>query len=67
MTSRPSIRTQILVFTLFGDYVLPLGATAWTVGLLKLMELLEVTERGVMKDVNRSMAVLLMTGGRILA
>jgi phenylacetic acid degradation operon negative regulatory protein len=53
MTSRPSIRTQILIFTLFGEYVVPLRATAWTTGLLKLMRLLEVTERAARSTLSR--------------
>ncbi|MFQ5922595.1 MAG: PaaX family transcriptional regulator C-terminal domain-containing protein [Anaerolineales bacterium] len=53
MTSRPSIRTQILIFTLFGEYVVPLGGTAWTTGLLKLMGLLEVTERAARSTLSR--------------
>jgi phenylacetic acid degradation operon negative regulatory protein len=53
MTSRPSIRTQIVIFTLFGDYVVPLDMTAWTSGLLKLMGLLEVTERAARSTLSR--------------
>jgi phenylacetic acid degradation operon negative regulatory protein len=53
MTSRPPIRTQIVIFTLFGEYVVPLGGTAWTSGLLKLMGLLEVTERAARSTLSR--------------
>jgi len=53
MTSRPSIRTQIVIFTLFGEYVVPLGGTAWTAGLLKLMGLLEITERAARSTLSR--------------
>jgi len=53
MSSRPSIRTQIVIFTLFGEYVVPFGGTAWTRGLLKLMGLLEVTERAARSTLSR--------------
>jgi len=53
MTSRPSIRTQIVIFTLFGEYVVPVGGTAWTAGLLKLMGLLEITERAARSTLSR--------------
>lgn len=53
MNSRPSIRTQIVIFTLFGDYVIPLGATAWTSGLLNLLGLLQVTERAARSTLSR--------------
>ncbi len=42
---RPTVRTQFLVFTLFGDYILPRGGTIWTSDLLHLLGLLGVTER----------------------
>jgi len=53
MTSRPPIRTQIVIFTLFGEYIIPLGGAAWTAGLLQLMELLEVTERAARSTLSR--------------
>ncbi|MFQ5943143.1 MAG: PaaX family transcriptional regulator C-terminal domain-containing protein [Anaerolineales bacterium] len=53
MSSRPPIRTQIVIFTLFGEYVVPLGGTVWTAGLLKLMGLLEVTERAARSTLSR--------------
>ncbi len=53
MTDRLPIRTQILIFTLFGDYILPLGKSAWTTGLLKLLEVLGVSERGVRSTLSR--------------
>lgn len=53
MNARPSIRTQIVVFTLFGEYVVPLGGVAWTAGLLQLMELLGVTERAARSTLSR--------------
>jgi phenylacetic acid degradation operon negative regulatory protein len=53
MTDRLPIRTQIIIFTLFGDYILPLGESAWTTGLLKLLEVLGVSERGVRSTLSR--------------
>jgi phenylacetic acid degradation operon negative regulatory protein len=53
MTSRPPIRTQIVIFTLFGEYVVPLGGTAWTTGLLKLMARLEISERAARSTLSR--------------
>lgn len=47
MTPRetPSVRTQFLVFTLFGEYILPRGGSIWTSSLLSLLERLDVSER----------------------
>ncbi len=53
MISRRSIRTQIVIFTLFGDYVVPLGETAWTSGLLDLLGLLQITERAARSTLSR--------------
>jgi phenylacetic acid degradation operon negative regulatory protein len=51
--SRASIRTQFLIFTLFGDYVLPRGGTIWTGSLLHLLGLLEVSERAARSTLSR--------------
>jgi len=53
MISRPSVRTQFLIFTLFGEYVLPRGGSAWTSGLLALLQLLEVSERAARSTLSR--------------
>jgi phenylacetic acid degradation operon negative regulatory protein len=53
MTKPNSIRTQILIFTLFGEYIVPRGGTAWTAGLLKLMDVLGVSERAVRSTLSR--------------
>lgn len=53
MISRPSVRTQIIIFTLFGDFVVPLDAVAWTKGLLSLLNLLDVTERAARSTLSR--------------
>jgi phenylacetic acid degradation operon negative regulatory protein len=50
---RPSVRTQFLVFTLFGDYILPRGGTIWTSDLLYLLELLGVSERAARSALSR--------------
>ncbi len=50
---RPPARTQFLVFTLFGDYILPRGGTIWTSDLLHLLELLGVTERAARSALSR--------------
>ena len=50
---RPTVRTQFLVFTLFGDYILPRGGTIWTSDLLHLLELLGVTERAARSVLSR--------------
>ncbi len=52
MKHRP-IQTQFLVFTLFGDYILPRGGTIWTSDLLYLLELLGVSERAARSVLSR--------------
>ncbi len=53
MTSPPSIRTQIVIFTLFGEYVVPRGGRAWTRSLLALLEALQVSERAARSTLSR--------------
>ncbi len=48
-----TVRTQFLVFTLFGDYILPRGGTIWTGDLLYLLELLGVNERAARSVLSR--------------
>lgn len=50
---RRSVQTQFLVFTLFGDYILPRGGTIWTRDLLYLLELLDVSERAARSVLSR--------------
>jgi phenylacetic acid degradation operon negative regulatory protein len=50
---RPPVRTQFLVFTLFGDYVVPRGGTIWTSSLIDLLELLDVSERAARSTLSR--------------
>ncbi len=53
MVDRPSVRTQFLVFTLFGEYLLPRGGAVWTSSLLSLLELLGVSERAARTTLSR--------------
>lgn len=50
--SRP-IRTQFLIFTLFGEYVVQRGGKIWTSSLLHLMSLLDLNERAVRSTLSR--------------
>lgn len=50
---RPSVRTQFLIFTLFGDYILPREGTVWTSNLLNLLNLLGVSERAARSTLSR--------------
>jgi phenylacetic acid degradation operon negative regulatory protein len=50
--SRP-VRTQFLIFTLFGDYVIYRGGEIWTSSLIDLMALLGVSERAVRSALSR--------------
>lgn len=52
-SERPAVRTQFLVFTLFGEYVLPRGGSIWTSNLLSLMEVLGVSERAARSTLSR--------------
>jgi phenylacetic acid degradation operon negative regulatory protein len=53
MTNRPKVQTQFIVFNLFGDYVNPRGDTAWTSGLLEVLEVLGVGERAARSTLSR--------------
>ncbi|MCP4362503.1 MAG: phenylacetic acid degradation operon negative regulatory protein PaaX [Chloroflexi bacterium] len=50
--TRP-VRTQFLIFTLFGDYIVPRGGKIWTGSLLHLMDVLGVSERAVRSALSR--------------
>ncbi len=52
-TKRRTVQTQFLVFTLFGDYILPRGGNIWTSDLLYLLELLGVSERAARSVLSR--------------
>src|SRR5690349_6334762 len=49
----PNVRTQFLIFTLFGDYILPRGGAIWTASLLYLLDLLGVGERAARSALSR--------------
>ncbi len=49
---RPS-GTQFLIFTLFGDWVMPYGGTIWTTDLLYLTDLLDLSERATRSTLSR--------------
>jgi len=50
---RPTVQTQFLIFTLFGDYILPRGGEVWTSSLLYLLNLLGVSERAARSTLSR--------------
>lgn len=50
---KPSVRTQFLVFTLFGDYFLSRGGRVWTSQMLRLLGLLGVSERAARSTLSR--------------
>lgn len=53
MTPRRSTRTQILLFTLYGEYIVPRGGEAPTGALLELLSLLGVSERAARSTLSR--------------
>lgn len=48
-----SVRTQFLVFTVLGEYILDRGGAIWTRDLLYLMDLLGISERAVRTVLSR--------------
>lgn len=50
---RPKVQTQFIIFNLFGDYVNPRGDTAWTSGLLDVLQVLGVGERAARSTLSR--------------
>lgn len=52
-TESQPIRTQFLIFTLFGDFVMERGGRIWTSDLLYLMEGLGLSERAVRSTLSR--------------
>jgi len=47
------VRTQFIVFTLFGDFILPNGGKIWTSSILHLLGLLDISERAVRSTLSR--------------
>lgn len=50
---RPKIRTQFIIFNLFGDYISIRGDTVWTSRLLKVLNVLGVSERAARSTLSR--------------
>jgi phenylacetic acid degradation operon negative regulatory protein len=53
---RPSIRTQFIIFNLFGDYVNPRRASVWTSGIVEVLGMLDVSERATRSTLSRMKA-----------
>jgi len=53
MASRPSVRTQFLIFNLYGDYVFPRRRPVWTGGLLDVLRVLGVGDRAARSTLSR--------------
>ncbi len=53
---RPSIRTQFIIFNLFGDYVNPRSASVWTSGIVEVLGMLGVSERATRSTLSRMKA-----------
>lgn len=50
---QPPIKTQFLIFTLLGDYIINRDGKIWTSSILHLMELLDISERAVRSALSR--------------
>jgi len=53
MSSRQALRTQFIIFVLFGDVILPRGGSIWTSSLLRFLRLLGVSERAARSTLSR--------------
>jgi phenylacetic acid degradation operon negative regulatory protein len=53
---RPKIRTQFIIFNLFGDYVNPRSAAVWTSGIVEILGMLGVSERATRSTLSRMKA-----------
>ena len=53
MSKPPQVRTQFLVFTLFGDYIYPREGWAWTGSLITLLGLLGVSSQAARSTLSR--------------
>ena len=51
--TRRSLRTQFLVFALFGEYINPHSGTIWTSNLIALLDVLGTSERAVRSTFSR--------------
>lgn len=50
---RPAVRTQFLIFTLFGEFILKRGGSIWTSSLLSLLDRLDVGEHAARITLSR--------------
>jgi len=50
---RPTVRTQFLIFTLFGEFILARGGSIWTSDLLSLLHHLDVGEHAARNTLSR--------------
>lgn len=53
MSVRPQPQTQFIIFVLFGDVITPKADRVWTVSLLKMLDVLGVSERAVRSTISR--------------
>ncbi len=53
MSTASVLRSQFIVFVLFGDVIIPRGGRAWTGSLLQLLGVLGVTERAARSTLSR--------------
>ncbi len=53
MSQRPALRTQFIVFVLFGDIIVPSGGWVWTRSLLQMLSVLGVSERAARSTLSR--------------
>jgi len=53
MSRRANLRTQFIIFVLFGDLIIPRGGQVWTAGLLRMLELLGVSEPAARSTLSR--------------
>lgn len=53
IVERQPVRTQFIVFTLFGEYIRSRGGSIWTSDLLQILELLGVSERATRSALSR--------------
>lgn len=53
MSSHPHLQTQFIIFVLFGDVIVHRGGQAWTASLLKMLNVLGVTERAARSTLSR--------------
>jgi len=53
MTNRPHPQTQFIIFVLFGDVIVHRGGQAWTASLLRMLDVLGVSERAARSTLSR--------------